>query len=294
MRRPASGTKKHGYIVVPVVMSPQASLEESLSTGGGDWSVVGQVLRALKAHDDRIETNLTDVLRVVPPPSPNHRKKPTETLDFWEKLARGEFDALAPVLADSGILGEGKGQTANLIKAAVAAAAGSLQEETGMGRALAPVVGVSDVKEDVELRACTQAALILMNACLVHERLIETRSAIEELPALDDVAKAKDVARKLAAAWRRILAHDYKPIFEPAIEVLDAARMGQKRAPIGVRHALHGLMEHAAEVAEKYAAAGMDHAGELFHTAMDNPQADGAYYTLAPGAMLLAELACDL
>ena len=293
MRRPASGAKKHGYIVVPVVMSPQASLEESLSTGGGDWSVVGQVLRALKAHDGRIETNLTDVLRVYAPSQSGASRPRKEQLDFWEKLARGDFDALAPVLADSGILGDGRAQTANLIKAAVAAAAGSLQDETGMGQALAPVVGVSDVKDEVELRACTQAALILMNACLVHERLIETRSAIE-LPALDAVAKDKDVARKLAAAWRSILAHDYKPIFEPAVEVLDAARMGQKRAPIGVRHACQGLMEHAAEVAEKYAAAGMDHAGELFQAAMDNPQADGAYYTLTPGAMLLAELACDL
>ena len=295
MRRPADGGKKHGYIVVPVVMSPQASLEESLSTGGGDWSVVGQVLRALKAHDDRIETNLTDILRVHAPSPPSTPGHPKETLDFWEKLARGEFDALAPVLADSGILGDGKAQTANLIKAAVAAAASALASETGMGRTLAPVVGVADVKaeKDTEVRACTQAGLILMNACLVHERLVETRSSIK-LPALDDIVNAKNVSRKLAAAWRKILAHDYKPIFEPAVEVLDASRMGQKRTPLGVKHALHGLMEHAAEVAEKYAAAGMDHAGELFQAAMDNPQADGAYYTLTPGAMLLAELSCDL
>ena len=297
MRRPADGGKKHGYIVVPVVMSPQASLEESLSTGGGDWSVVGQVLRALKAHDDRIETNLTDILRVHAPSPPGTSGHPKEALDFWEKLARGEFDALAPVLADSGILGDSKAQTANLIKAAVAAAASALASETGMGRTLAPVVGVADVKagKDTEVRACTQAALVLMNACLVHERLVETRNANSiELPTLTDIASAKDVSRKLAAAWRKILARDYKPIFEPAVEVLDASRMGQKRTPLGVRQALHGLMEHAAEVAEKYAAAGMDHAGELFQAAMDNPQADGAYYTLTPGAMLLAELSCDL
>ena len=291
MRRPASGRKKHGYIVVPVVISPQAGLEESLSTGGGDWSVVGQVLRALKAHDDRIETNLTDVLRVH---APSPGKGPSgETLDFWQKLAKGDFDALAPVLADSGIMGDQRAQTANLIKAAVAAAAHALVGETGMGRVLAPVVGVSDVKEDTELRACTQAALILMNACLVHERLVQTHSTIE-LPNLGDVAGAGNVARKLAKAWRRILAHDYKPVFQPAVEVLEAADMGQKRTPQGVKYALYGLVEHASEVAEKYAAAGMDHAGELFQAAMDNPQADGAYYTLTPGAMLLAELACDL
>ena len=294
MRRPANGHKKHGYIVVPVVMSPQVDLEESLSAGGGDWSVVGQVLRALKAHDDRIETNLTDVLRVRGPLPPPKKGKPGgETLDFWQKLANGDFDALAPVLAESGIIGDQRAQTANLIKAAVAAAAHALAGETGMGRALAPVVGVSDVKDDTELRACTQAALILMNACLVHERLVQTSSSID-LPNLDDLAGAGNVARRLAKAWRRILAHDYKPIFQPAVEVLEAADMGQKHTPQGVKYALYGLVEHASEVAEKYAAAGMDHAGELFQAAMDNPQADGAYYTLTPGAMLLAELACDL
>ena len=292
MRRPARGNKKHGYIVVPVVMSPQASLEESLATGGGDWSVVGQVLRALKAHDDRIETELTDILRVHAP-SGGGGGPGGEQLDFWEKLANGDFDALAPMLAESGILGDQRAQTANLIKGAVAAAAHALAEETGMGRALAPVVGVADLKEDAELRACTQAALILMNACLVHERLVQTGNAIE-LPKLAELAGAGNVARKLAKAWRKILAHDYKPIFQPAVEVLKAADMGQKRTPQGVKYALYGLAEHAMDVAEKYAAAGMDHAGELFQAAMDNPQADGAYYTLTPGAMLLAELACDL
>ncbi len=294
MRRPGRGHKEHGYIVVPVVMSPQTSLEESLATGGGDWSVVGQVLRALKAHDDRIETNLTDILRVhAPSPAPKPGGPRPEALDFWQKLANGDFDALAPVLADSGILGDQRAQTANLIKAAVAAAAHALAEETGMGRVLAPVVGVADLKEDAELRACTQAALILMNACLVHERLVQTENAIE-LPKLAELAGAGNVARKLAKAWRKILAHDYKPIFQPAVEVLEAADMGQKRTPQGVKYALYGLAEHAVDVAEKYAAAGMDHAGELFQAAMDNPQADGAYYTLTPGAMLLAELACDL
>ncbi len=294
MRRPASGSKERGYIIVPVVISPQASFEESLGAGGGDWSVVGQVLRALKAHDDRIETNLTDVLRVRPP-SPS-RGQPSEQLDFWEKLAQGKFDALAPVLADSGILGNEKAQTVNLIKTAVATAARSLASEAGVGQTLVPVIGVADIKgdkSDAEVRACTQAALILMNACLVHERLVETRSAIK-LSALAEIAKAKDLSKKLATEWRKVLTHDYKPIFDPAVEVLDAARMGQRRSPLGVKLALQGLMEHAAEVAEKYAAAGMDHAGELFQAAMDNPKADGAYYTLTPGAMLLAELACDL
>ena len=292
MRRPARGNKKHGYIVVPVVMSPQASLEESLATGGGDWSVVGQVLRALKAHDDRIETELTDILRVHAP-SRGGGGPGGEQLDFWEKLANGDFDALAPMLAESGILGDQRAQTANLIKAAVVAAAHALAEETGMGRTLAPVVGVADVKEDAELRACTQAALILMNACLVHERLVQTGNAID-LPKLSELTSADNVARKLAKAWRKILAHDYKPIFQPAVEVLKAADMAQKQTPKGMEYALYGLAQHAEEVAEKYAAAGMDHAGELFQAAMDNPQADGAYYTLTPGAMLLAELACDL
>lgn len=293
MRKPTDGRKKHGYIVVPVVVSPQAELEDSLATGGGDWSVVGQVLRALKAHDDRIETNLLDILRVHAPSIGENDGDKTPATDFWEKLAKGDFDALAPVLAGSGILGNGTAQTANLIKGAVARAATALASEVGMGKALAPVVGVAGIEKDSERRACTQAALILMNACLVHERLVETKSKIEA-PALEGIAGAPDLPQHLASAWRRILIHDYKPIFQPAVEVLEAAGMGQERFPQGVKHALDGLIEHAIEVAEKYAAAGMDHAGALFQAAMDNPQADGAYYTLTPGASLLAELACDL
>ena len=60
-----------------------------------------------------------------------------------------------------------------------------------------------------------------------------------------------------------------------------------------MRHALQTLAKHCGEIASQYAEMGMDHAGELFHAAMDNAAADGAYYTLSPGAMLLAELACD-
>ena len=293
MRKPPGGRKKHGYIVVPVVVSPQAELEDSLAAGGGDWSVVGQVLRALKAHDDRIETNLLEILRVHAPSNGEREGDKTPAMNFWEKLANGDFDALAPVLAGSGILGNGTAQTANLIKEAVARAAAALASEVGMGRALAPVVGVADIEGDPERRACTQAALILMNACLVHERLVETKSRIGA-PALEAIARAADVPSHLAGAWRRILVHDYKPIFQPAVEALEAAGMGQERFPQGVKHALDGLIEHAIEVAGTYAAAGMDHAGELFQAAMDNPQADGAYYTLTPGAALLAELACDL
>ncbi len=38
----------------------------------------------------------------------------------------------------------------------------------------------------------------------------------------------------------------------------------------------------------------MDQAGELFQAAMDEADAEGAYYTLPSSAMLLAELACDV
>ena len=71
MRRPPNGEKEFGYIIVPVRMSPQLNFENTLSMWDQDWSVLGQVLRALKAHDPRIETNLHERIIIIdPPPEP--------------------------------------------------------------------------------------------------------------------------------------------------------------------------------------------------------------------------------
>lgn len=296
MRRPSSGDKNVGYIIVPIVMDPQMEFEETLSAWNKDWRVLGQVLRSLRAHDPRIETNLRKQIIVVPnPPKPDPSGKTAEKKDFWERLEAGDFNRLMPQIMDKSGLHPSIEEETNLIKAAVARAATSLNRETGLGHRLHQAVGVEDVTDRPDQRACAAAALILTNALLMHQRINELASsnAHLQLTPLPEIEQEVAPESKLTKDWRQVLERDFTPIFRPALDVLVAARDPNGPVPEGMRSALRSLAEHCKEIAEVYAKMGMDHAGELFQAAMDQPDADGAYYTLTPGAMLLAELACD-
>ncbi len=68
--------KKLGYIVCPIVIEPTADPEKWLSDSGPEegWRELGQILLALRAHDQRIEDNLEDLLHLyIPEPPPLER-----------------------------------------------------------------------------------------------------------------------------------------------------------------------------------------------------------------------------
>ena len=68
--------KELGYIVCPIVFPPTADPEKWLSTSGPEegWQELGQILLALRAHDQRIEENLEELLHLyVPKPPPVER-----------------------------------------------------------------------------------------------------------------------------------------------------------------------------------------------------------------------------
>ncbi len=65
--------KDFGYIICPILIPPHADPETWLSTSemNEGWQELGQILQALRAHDQRIEDNLDDLLRLyVPKPPP--------------------------------------------------------------------------------------------------------------------------------------------------------------------------------------------------------------------------------
>ena len=68
MRR--SPGKEHGYVIVPVPLPRGIDAETSLSmdTLGDEWKVLGEVLRALRAHDGRIEDEISRLLQIYVPP----------------------------------------------------------------------------------------------------------------------------------------------------------------------------------------------------------------------------------
>ncbi len=298
MRKPKDGNKEFGYIIVPIMMNPQLEFEETLSAWNHDWRVLGQVLRSLRAHDERIETDLRKqvIVTTQPPGGSGGGGDTTEPTDFWGRLHRGDYDNLVPAVMELSGLKPDVVEETNLIKAAVDAAARSLIQETGLGQKLRAPAGIEDVKDKPDHRACAGSALLLTNALLMYQRICETTENGADLnltlTPLSEIKSSQKPEIELIADWKKILEVDYRPIFEPALEVMYAARMAGETAA-GMRQALRTLARHCEEIAGIYARMGMDHAGELFQAAMDHPEADGAYYTLTPGAMLLAELACD-
>ncbi len=296
MRKPKDGNKEFGYIIVPIIMNPQLEFEETLSAWNQDWRVLGQVLRSLRAHDERIETDLhKQIVITTPEPNGGGGGGGEGSVDFWERLQRGDYDDLVPAVMElSGLQPDVKEET-NLIKSAVDAAARSLMQETGLGQKLRGPAGIENVQHKPDHRACAGSALLLANALLMHQRINETASPKRglRLTPLSEIKKSGKPEQELEKDWRKVLEVDYRPIFEPALKVINAALLAGETAE-GMRQALRTLARHCEEIAEIYARMGMDHAGELFQAAMDHPDADGAYYTLTPGAMLLAELACDL
>ena len=64
--------KELGYIICPILIPPDADPESWLSTSDMEegWQELGQILLALRAHDQRIEDELSDLLKVYIPSEP--------------------------------------------------------------------------------------------------------------------------------------------------------------------------------------------------------------------------------
>ena len=77
--------KSLGYIVCPFVIPPNADAEAWLSNSSPEegWQELGQILLALRAHDQRIEENLAELLQLYLPRVP-------EKVHTFIGIARGE------------------------------------------------------------------------------------------------------------------------------------------------------------------------------------------------------------
>ena len=78
-------SKSMGYIICPIVFPPNADAETWLSNSSPEegWQELGQILLALRAHDQRIEENLAGLLQLYLPKDP-------EKLHTFIGIAKGE------------------------------------------------------------------------------------------------------------------------------------------------------------------------------------------------------------
>ena len=291
MRR-ADG-KRLGYIVIPVPVQPGEDIAAALEEGGSGYEAVGQVLRALQAHDGRLAESparFVTIGEVKPTTQPSGDGDGSDGLESdvtqLEFDLRGAGDSIfAQVVAASGLGTAGKLVADEL--GATVSFAGARFSDGDLAEPLAAALGNLAVTDANEADICKVASLVLINACLLHRRLREV-PRFGDIADLARVSGAENPAAVLETAWQRILEHDYEPVFGPALCVLGA--LPQRPFAAG---ALRSLAECANRTADSLSEMGYDHAGPLYHRILPNAEAYGAFYTKNLSALMLARLAID-
>ena len=196
------------------------------------------------------------------------------------------------LLAKSGLVDNRVVRDLNILESSVKEAAHHLQTDD-LRPALDRHFGLDNLdkdKRDKQADGCTIATLLLMNAAMLHQRIVNGRwlSGISDLSALkNDV----NVVRSVSREWERIMRHDFRPILEPALETIYA--MEETGRTAGLERALRHVVAEAERIAETYADMGADHAGPLFNRVMGNQASDGAFFTRPVAASIAARLTLD-
>ena len=87
--------KELGYIVCPILIPPTADPEKWLSNSAAEegWQELGQILLALRAHDQRIEENLEELLQLyIPKPPPVERTLVAVATGEGRRIRYGEVE----------------------------------------------------------------------------------------------------------------------------------------------------------------------------------------------------------
>ena len=180
----------------------------------------------------------------------------------------------------------------NILEASVSEAARHLRDDE-LSNALDAHFQLNSLNQESRKKqadGCTIAALLMMNAAMLHQRIAAGRwlSGISDL---ETVKNDVNVVRRFRREWERIMRHDFRPVLEPAVDVIQVVEDTGKTA--GLERALHHIAAEAERIAETYADMGADHAGPLFNRVMGNQASDGAYFTRPVAASIAARLTLD-
>ena len=196
------------------------------------------------------------------------------------------------LLAKSGLVDNRVVRDLNILETSIKEAAHHLTSDE-LRPALDRHFGLDNLKDtDLNKQAdgCTIAALLMMNAAMLHQRIASGRW-LREVSDLETVKNAVNVIRQIEREWNRILQYDFRPVIEPALKALHAIEDTGKLA--GLERALRHLAAEAERIAETYADMGADHAGPLFNRVMGNQASDGAFFTRPVAASIAARLTLD-
>ena len=196
------------------------------------------------------------------------------------------------LLSKSGLSANRVIRDLNVLESSISEAAYHLGSE-GLTDALNRHFGLDNLRESTKAKqadGCTIAALLMMNAAMLHQRI----SAGRWMPRIGNLSNAKNdtnVVRQIIRDWNQIISHDFRPVFEPALEAIYAVENEGKIA--GLERALRHITAEAERIAETYADMGADHAGPLFNRVIGNQASDGAFFTRPVAASIAARLTLD-
>ena len=89
------------------------------------------------------------------------------------------------------------------------------------------------------------AALLLMNAAMLHQRIAVGRWL--PISNLSEIKNNANVTKQVCREWERIMRHDFRAVLEPALEAVYAAENTGKMA--GLEKALRHVAAAAQEIA---------------------------------------------
>ena len=287
--------KARGYVVVPVyVPEGEGDIAKLLEQRTDDYRHIGSVLRALQSHDERLAESPATFIDVQmpnggnggdedpPPGGGGEDDEDPERLQGAFTFQAVEPGIFAKVVAASG-LGRPGQITADEIASAVRMAARRIEDNVSLLDSLRDALDLTGVKDK---EVSTTAALLLCNACLLHRRLQAESSKFEALPDLTAIGRSEEPADMLAEAWDKVLERDYKPVFQPALSIIENSPSFESLKP-----ATQILASEIGRISDTVADLGYDHAGPLYHKILSSAESDGAYYTDNISALMLAGLA---
>ena len=196
------------------------------------------------------------------------------------------------LLAKSGLVENRVVRDLNILEGSVKEASHHMRHDD-LRPALDRHFGLDNLKDDKragQADGCTIAALLLMNAAMLHQR-IANGEWIAGVSDLETVKNEVNVVVRVRREWQRIMLHDFRPVLEPAVAAVEAVEDTGKLA--GLERALRHITAEAERIAETYADMGADHAGPLFNRVMGNQASDGAYFTRPAAAAVAARLTLD-
>ena len=192
------------------------------------------------------------------------------------------------LLTKSGLKGNNVERDVNILRDCVLEAGRHLRED-GLQSTLDNHFQMDNLAEGKRNDSCNVAALLLMNAAMLHQRIAV--GIWLPISNLSEIKNDANVVKRLCREWERIMRHDFKAVIEPALETVYAAENTGKIA--GLEKALRHVAAAAQEIATTYAEMGTDHAGPIFNEFMGNQASDGAYFTRPVAASIAARLALD-